>query len=97
MGKPVTVSSVRLVLGSQPGADIQVRVGNSATMSGLSDVAGASDAGGTVRLAVTPSSTGRYVLVWFTQLPPNGHYGQYQVDVYGITVNGTELRAASEP
>ena len=37
MGKPVTVTSVRLVLGSQPGADVQVRVGNSAIMSGLTE------------------------------------------------------------
>jgi hypothetical protein len=91
MGKPVTVTSVRLVLGSQQGADVQVWVGNSATMSGLSDVASTSDAGGAVRLAVTPSSTGRYVLVWFTRLPPNGQPGQYQVDVYGVTVDGTDL------
>ena len=44
-----------------------------------------------MRLAVTAFATGWYVLVWFTRLPPNGHHGQYQVDVYGVTVDGTDL------
>jgi hypothetical protein len=89
MGDAVRVSDLRLVLGNALGADIQVRVGNSATLAGLATVAGFTDAGGTVRLPVTSSASGRYVLVWFTRLPPNGQPGQYQVDVYGVTVDGT--------
>jgi hypothetical protein len=86
MGNPVTVSSVQLVLGSQQGADIQVRVGNTAALTDLSTVATATDAGGTVRLSGARAS-GRYVLIWFTALPPNGQ-GNYQVSVYSATVNG---------
>ena len=66
-----------------------MRVGNTATQAGLATVASAANAGGTVRLPVTSSASGRYVLVWFTSLPPNGQPGQYQVDVYGVTVDGT--------
>jgi hypothetical protein len=88
MGNAVTVSSVRLALGSQAGADVQVRVGNDATMSGLTPVASASDVGQAVRLPVASPSSGRYVLIWFTRLPPNGQ-GDYQIDVYGVTVDGT--------
>jgi hypothetical protein len=87
MGSAVNVSSVQLSLGSQPGADVQVRVGNSATLGGLTTVASAAGVGSDERLSVTPPSSGRYVLVWFTRLPPNLQ-GQYQIDVYGVTVDG---------
>jgi hypothetical protein len=87
MGNPVTVSSVRLVLGSQQGADIQVRVGNTPALADLSTVATATDAGGSVRLPVATRASGRYVLIWFTALPPNGQ-GNYQISVYSATVNG---------
>jgi hypothetical protein len=93
MGDAVRVSDLRLVLGNALGTDIQVRVGNTATQAGLATVAGATDAGGTVRLPVTSSAAARYVLVWFTRLPPNGQQGEYQVDVYGVTVDGTASSA----
>jgi hypothetical protein len=88
MGNAVTVSSVRLALGSQSGADVQVRVGNSEAMADLARVASATDVGSAVRLSVAPPSKGRYVLIWFTRLPPNSQ-GQYQIDVYGVTIDGT--------
>lgn len=87
MGGPVTVSSVRLVLGSQVGADVEVRVGNTASL-GLPVAATATDVGGTVPLTLPTPATGRYVLVWFTRLPPDGQ-GHYQISVYGATVDGT--------
>jgi hypothetical protein len=89
MGDAVRVSDLRLVLGSPLGADIQVRVGNTAAPAGLATVASATDVGGTVRLPATSRASGRYVLVWFTRLPPNGQPGEYQVDVYGVRVDGT--------
>ena len=88
MGKPVTVRSVQLTLGSQVGADVQVRVGDTAVVADLPTVATATDVGGTVRLPTAIRASGMYVLVWFTALPPNGH-GKYQVSVYGATVSGT--------
>jgi hypothetical protein len=88
MGKAVTVTSVRLELGTTPGADFQVRVGDTQTLAGLPSVASTSDAAGTVRLRLTSRVKGRYVLIWFTRLPPNGQ-GEYQVSVYSITVDGT--------
>jgi hypothetical protein len=89
MGDAVRVSDLRLVLGSPLGADIQVRVGNTTTPADLATVASATDVGGTVRLPATSPASGRYVLVWFTRLPPNGQPGEYQVDVYGVRVDGT--------
>jgi hypothetical protein len=81
-----TVRDVQLVLGSMPGADVQVRVGNSPTAN-LPTVATESGAAGTVRLALATPATGRYVLIWFTRLPPDGH-GHYQVNVYSASVDG---------
>ncbi len=88
MGGAVKLSGLRLVLGSSFGADVQVRVGDRATLDSLATVASATDVGGSVRLPVTSSVSGRYVLVWFTKLPPNGQPSQYQVDVYSVTVTG---------
>jgi hypothetical protein len=88
MGKRTTISRVQLVLGSQPGATVQVRVGDVASLAGLSTVATATDAHGSVRLTATARASGRYVLIWFTRLPPDGQ-GHYQIDVYGAEVDGT--------
>ena len=86
LNKTATVRDVKLVLGSTPGADVQVRAGNSPSL-GLPVVASASDAGGTVLLKATTAAAGRYVLIWFTRLPPDGH-GHYQVSVYSVEVDG---------
>jgi hypothetical protein len=94
MGGAVKLSGLRLVLDRPLGADVQVRVGNSATLAGLATVASVTDVGGTVRLPVTSPVSGRYVLVWFTKLPPNGQQDQYQVGVYSMTVNGTASSGA---
>jgi hypothetical protein len=87
MGKSVKVSSVQLILGGQIGADVQVRVGNTAALSALSTVATATDVGGAVRLPTASRASGRYVLVWFTALPSIGD-GKYQISVYDATVDG---------
>ena len=89
MGETVTVSSLRLVLGAPVGADVQVRVGDTPELAELSVAAGATDVGGTVQLPVTTPASGRYVLIWFTQLPVESA-GKYQVSVYGATVYGTK-------
>jgi hypothetical protein len=94
MGAAVDVRDLRLVLGRALGADVQLRVGNSAAPAALATVATATDVGGTVRLRAKSAASGRYVLVWFTRLPPNGQPGEYQVDVYGVTVDGTASTAA---
>ena len=86
LGKSVTVADVRLVLGSEPGADVQVRVGDSPAVD-LAVAATAADVGGTVKLTVPTPVTGRYVLIWFTRLPPDS-LGHYQVKVYDVTVDG---------
>lgn len=87
MGRRVTVTSVRIELAPYHGADLQLRVGNAAVASDLKVSAHAFDAGGTVRLRLRSPERVRYLLIWFTLLPPNGA-GQYQASVYRVVVNG---------
>jgi hypothetical protein len=94
MGKTVKVTDVRLMLGTEQGADIQVRVGNSPYLADLSPKASARDAGGVVRLAAKDPAEGRYVLIWFTRLPPDSQ-GHYQVSVYSAFVDGTGTAPSS--
>jgi hypothetical protein len=89
MGETVHLGRVRLVLGTPVGADLQVRVGNLSLPAELPVAASASDVGGTVELTVTPAAIGRYVLIWFTRLPPESQ-GKYQVSVYRAAVYGTK-------
>jgi hypothetical protein len=96
LGETVTVSSLRLVLGAPVGADIQAQVGNTPLATEMPVAASASDVGGTVQLGLTTPASGRYVLIWFTQLPLDSP-GKYQVSVYSAAVYGTKrtLFAAS--
>lgn len=86
LAKAETVTDVQLALGSRPGASVQVRVGNAPSLD-LPTVATATGVSGTVRLTATTRAAGRYVLIWFTRLPPDGS-GRYQASVYSATVDG---------
>jgi hypothetical protein len=78
---------VRIELGPYAGADLQLRAGNSAALSSLKVVTRANGVGGAVRFRLRSPRTARYVLLWFTLLPPNGT-GQYQASVSRVVVNG---------
>jgi len=88
MGQPVTITAVRLVLGSTPGADLQLLTSNDADLSQLRLQASASDAGGTLTLTTTAPQRARYLLIWFTLLPPDPS-GTYQASVYDVRIEGT--------
>ena len=87
MGHPVTVSSVRLSLVSRSGADLELRAGAKPVPSWLPRVATASNVGGTVQFRLSAPAQVRYLLIWFTKLPPD-NAGTYQASVYKITVQG---------
>lgn len=45
---------------------------------------------GTVTFTVSSKASGRYVLIWFTKLPPMaGQSNKYQADIYNVIVKGT--------
>ncbi len=87
MGRTETVTGVVVVLGAAHGADMQIRAGNSADLASLTRVASSAGAGGTVLFKLTSPVHARYVLLWFTALPPDG-VGTYQVQVNEVTVTG---------
>jgi hypothetical protein len=52
-------------------------------------VAQQTNVSGTVTFTVSSNASGRYVLIWFTKLPPMaGQANKYQADVYNIVVKG---------
>ena len=88
MGHKVTITGVRLLLGGARGADLQLRAGDTASsLTNLPPVARATDAGGQVRLRLAKPAHGRYVLIWFTKLPPDTS-GTFQASVYNVTLEG---------
>jgi len=87
MGRPVTVTGIRVTLGPAAGAHFQIRVGDQPNLGALRPVAGWAGPGGIVRLGLSRPTSGRYVLVWFTELPLD-RAGTYQADIYGIGVKG---------
>ena len=87
LGHPVTISSAQVTLGSAPGADLQLRVGNAPVLADLRPAAEANGAGGVVQLHPAAPVSGRYVLIWFTSLPPDGN-GTYQASISGVTLRG---------
>jgi transcriptional regulator with XRE-family HTH domain len=87
MGKTVTITSAKIRLGSTPGADIRLRVGTKPVLADLHRIARADNAGGLLRLRASRLIRARYVLVWFTRLPPDGA-GTFRVSVFNIRLNG---------
>jgi hypothetical protein len=89
MGRPVTITSARITLGATPGAGFQLRAGAAATsLTVLRLVARATNTGGHVGLRVTTPARGRYVLIWFTRLPPDTS-GTFQATVYDVNLEGS--------
>ncbi len=87
MGRPVTVTAVRVTLGPAAGANFQIRVGDQPSLAGMPPAARSAGPGGMVRLTLASPARGRYVMVWFTKLPPDPA-GTYRADIYGIAVKG---------
>lgn len=89
LGRSYPVTAVKVTLGSLAGAIFQVRLGQQAALGELP--VAATGAASTARqvLALTPRAPvqARYVLLWFTQLPPDGA-GHYQAWVRQVAVQG---------
>ena len=90
MGRPVTITGIKITLGSLPGADFQVRTGAAAaSLADTHPVTRVTGAGGQVdRQLTTPARGARYVLIWFTRLPPDAS-GTFQATVYNVSLKGS--------
>jgi hypothetical protein len=87
MGRPVTITRAAVKIGPARGASFQLRVGAAPALASLLPVARATSADGVVRLRLSRPAHGRYVLLWFTRLPPDP-VGTFQASVYGLRLQG---------
>jgi hypothetical protein len=86
-----------VLFGPTSGADVQVEVGNTnavapASLSAFTVVASANDIpGGSYTFHASRSATGRYVLIWFTRLPPEprGPKNHYEAEIFNIALRGS--------
>jgi len=96
MGKPVKVSSVSVTFGSEPGANVELKVGNSDVRSAANEesmqtVASATDVSGNYTFTIAKPVLGQYLVVWFTKLPPLAHaLGKYMAEIFTIIIRGTD-------
>jgi hypothetical protein len=86
MGKTVSVTVIKLKL-AYGDARFIIRVGSKAKPGALAKVASRVDAGGDVTVKLAKPAHGRYVELWFTQLPKDSA-GTYQESVYNVRVTG---------
>jgi hypothetical protein len=87
LGRKDTITSVLVELTQFRGVNLQLKVGNGTAPEDFRVAAAADDTGGAVRLTFRHPASARYLLIWFTLLPPNGE-GNYQESVYHVLVNG---------
>jgi cytoskeletal protein RodZ len=87
MGHRVTITGVRISLGSATGAALQIRVGRARGLAQRPPAARAAGASGVLRLRFSRPAHGRYVLLWFTKLPADPA-GTFQASVYNIKLTG---------
>lgn len=87
MGKPVPISSVRLTLGQVPGADVEVRAGDTPLLADLRPVATEAGGGGVIRLPFAAAVKAKYLLIWFTKLPSD-QAGSYIASLYDVRIYG---------
>jgi hypothetical protein len=87
MGKDVRVSDVKVSIPAPPGSALQLRVGDAPTLSALNRVAGGSDSTGTITFHLSGGVQGRYLLLWFTKLAPDGG-GRFRGKISDVVVHG---------
>jgi hypothetical protein len=88
LGKTSMVASATIVLGPPRGGTIELRAGNTPALASLPVVASAANPGGTLTMHVNVPVPARYVLIWFTSLPPDSS-GTFQASIYDVRVSGT--------
>jgi hypothetical protein len=93
MGHTVRLTSVTVKFGPNPGANVQLKLGDSEARSktnldSMTTVAQQNDVGGgTVTFTVNSKATGQFLVIWFTRMPPSG--GRFMAQVFSVSARGT--------
>jgi hypothetical protein len=64
-----------------------LRAGDEPTLSGLRSVGRATDTNGTITFRLSSPIQGRYLLLWFTKLAPDGN-GQFRGKIGDVVIHG---------
>jgi serine/threonine protein kinase len=95
MGKQVRLSQLVVQFGASCCTDVEIEIGNDNTpvasaLSSFTKVASSTTAHGSTTFDVSSTTTGRYVLIWITRLPPLAGTGnQYEAQIYNVVVHGS--------
>jgi hypothetical protein len=87
LGRTVTVTTVTLTLGSPPGTSLELRLGAAPDLTALPVVTTGTATRDQLRLPLASPAKARYVLLWFTRLPPDDA-GTYQLFVHQVAIRG---------
>jgi hypothetical protein len=96
MAGPVQVLSITVKFGSVPGADVEIKVGNSnartpANVDSMATIASATNVSSLYTFTADKAVTGRYIVIWFTKLPPMAKTpGKYMGQVFSVSVKGRD-------
>jgi serine/threonine protein kinase len=94
MGRAVRLSQVAIQFGASCCTHVQIELGNSSTVSmatlgSFTAVQSSTTAAGVTTFNVAKQATGRYLLIWMTELPPlAGDSGKFETMIYNVTVRG---------
>jgi hypothetical protein len=94
LGKQVRLSQVVVQFGAQCCSHVQIELGNSSTstaaaLSTFTVLQSSATAANSTTFNVTKQATGRYLLIWLTDLPPMaGNPGRFETLIYNVTVHG---------
>jgi serine/threonine protein kinase len=95
MGRPVRLSQVAIQFGTSCCTHVQIELGNSSTVSmdtlgSFTTVQSSTTAAGVTTFNVAKQTTGRYLLIWITSLPPlAGQSGHFETMIYNVTARGS--------
>ncbi|HJY55987.1 MAG TPA: discoidin domain-containing protein [Streptosporangiaceae bacterium] len=95
MGKQVRLSQVVVQFGASCCTDVEIEIGNDnnpvpSALNSFTKVASSTTAHGSTTFDVSSTTTGRYVLIWITRLPPLAGTGnQYEAQIYNVVVHGS--------
>jgi Mn2+-dependent serine/threonine protein kinase len=85
LGKSTRIADVEVSFGSAKGASVELRVGDSDKLDALKPVAKKEGVSGQVTFTPEKEASGRYVLIWFTRLPP--FEGGFRGTIYEVVVH----------
>ena len=98
MGKQVQLSQVMVQFGTICCTHVEIEIGNNnaptpSALSTFTAVQSSNSADGVTNFSVTKKATGRYVLIWITDLPPRaGSSGSYEALIYNVILHGSAAR-----